>query len=169
MGIRARVHRVQRPALPTAQADQYAKNQGEGSRPERTSGDLHEVLDGGIAGGGEMGDRRVDSRHRSPLAICGARPSGSPKRNSNASGGGIDATEHRRAGHSVEQHAESRGRRVARVRRGPPGARPHRSINGATPAAPDDIEHALRLARDVTAVFGAGVLPRDTLPARKKP
>ena len=45
----------------------------------------------------------------------------------------------------------------------------HLIINGATRAAPDDLEHALRLAREVTAVFGAGVLPRDKLPARRKP
>ena len=35
-------------------------------------------------------------------------------------------------------------------------------------ATPGDVEHAVRLARDVTAVFGAGVLPRATLPARRK-
>ena len=43
----------------------------------------------------------------------------------------------------------------------------HLLINGATEAKPDDVEHAVRLARDVTAVFGAGVLPRDVPPARK--
>lgn len=37
----------------------------------------------------------------------------------------------------------------------------HLLINGATEARPDDVDHAVRLARDVTAVFGAGVLPRD--------
>lgn len=37
----------------------------------------------------------------------------------------------------------------------------HMIISGATEAQPDDVEHAVRLARDVTAVFGAGVLPRD--------
>jgi AcrR family transcriptional regulator len=36
----------------------------------------------------------------------------------------------------------------------------HMIINGATDARPDDVEHAERLAREVTAVFGAGVLPR---------
>jgi AcrR family transcriptional regulator len=36
----------------------------------------------------------------------------------------------------------------------------HMIINGATEARPADVEHAVRLARDVTAVFGAGVLPR---------
>ena len=41
----------------------------------------------------------------------------------------------------------------------------HLLINGATEAKPDDVEHAVRLARDVTAVFGAGVLPA-TLPRR---
>ena len=38
----------------------------------------------------------------------------------------------------------------------------HMIINGATDARPGDVAHAERLARDVTAVFGAGVLPRDT-------
>jgi AcrR family transcriptional regulator len=37
----------------------------------------------------------------------------------------------------------------------------HLIINGATEARSTDVEHAVRLARDVTAVFGAGVLPRD--------
>jgi AcrR family transcriptional regulator len=37
----------------------------------------------------------------------------------------------------------------------------HMIINGATDAGPGDVEHAERLARDVTAVFGAGVLPRE--------
>jgi AcrR family transcriptional regulator len=37
----------------------------------------------------------------------------------------------------------------------------HMIINGATAVRPDDVEHAVRLAREVTAVFGAGVLPRD--------
>jgi AcrR family transcriptional regulator len=36
----------------------------------------------------------------------------------------------------------------------------HLVINGATEAKPGDVAHALRLARDVTAVFGAGLLPR---------
>jgi AcrR family transcriptional regulator len=36
----------------------------------------------------------------------------------------------------------------------------HLIINGATQARPDDVEQAVQLARDVTAVFGAGVLPR---------
>lgn len=44
----------------------------------------------------------------------------------------------------------------------------HLIINGATEATPGDVEHAVRLARDVTAVFGAGVLPRATLPPRRK-
>jgi AcrR family transcriptional regulator len=43
----------------------------------------------------------------------------------------------------------------------------HLLINGATPARPGDVEHAVRLARDVTAVFGMGVLPRDTPKARR--
>ena len=43
----------------------------------------------------------------------------------------------------------------------------HLIINGSTRAAPNDVEHAIRLAREVTAVLGAGVLPRDTLPARR--
>ena len=38
----------------------------------------------------------------------------------------------------------------------------HMIINGATDARPGDVAHAERLARDVTAIFGAGVLPRDT-------
>ena len=37
----------------------------------------------------------------------------------------------------------------------------HMIINGATEVRPDDVEHAVTLARDVTAVFGAGVLPRN--------
>ncbi|MFL5304648.1 MAG: TetR/AcrR family transcriptional regulator [Polyangia bacterium] len=37
----------------------------------------------------------------------------------------------------------------------------HMIINGATDARPGDVAHAERLARDVTAIFGAGVLPRD--------
>jgi AcrR family transcriptional regulator len=37
----------------------------------------------------------------------------------------------------------------------------HMIINGATEARPGDVEYAVQLARDVTAVFGAGVLPRD--------
>lgn len=42
----------------------------------------------------------------------------------------------------------------------------HLLINGATEAKPGDVDHALRLARDVTAVFGAGVLPRP--PAERR-
>jgi len=37
----------------------------------------------------------------------------------------------------------------------------HMIISGATEVRPGDVEHAVRIARDVTAVFGAGVLPRD--------
>lgn len=37
----------------------------------------------------------------------------------------------------------------------------HMIINGATEARPGDVEHAVQLARDVTGIFGAGVLPRD--------
>ena len=37
----------------------------------------------------------------------------------------------------------------------------HMIINGATEVRPGDVEHAVQIARDVTAVFGAGVLPRD--------
>ncbi len=37
----------------------------------------------------------------------------------------------------------------------------HMIVNGATEARPDDVEHAERLAREVTAVFGVGVLPRS--------
>ncbi|HXJ19276.1 MAG TPA: TetR/AcrR family transcriptional regulator [Polyangia bacterium] len=33
-------------------------------------------------------------------------------------------------------------------------------IDGATPVKPGDVEHAARVAREVTAVFGVGVLPR---------
>jgi AcrR family transcriptional regulator len=40
-------------------------------------------------------------------------------------------------------------------------------IAGATEAKPNDVEHALRLARDVTAVFGAGLLPREPVPPRR--
>ena len=36
----------------------------------------------------------------------------------------------------------------------------HMIVNGATDARPGDVEHAERLAREVTAVFGVGVLPR---------
>jgi AcrR family transcriptional regulator len=36
----------------------------------------------------------------------------------------------------------------------------HMIISGATDARPGDVEHAERLAREVTAVFGVGVLPR---------
>jgi len=43
----------------------------------------------------------------------------------------------------------------------------HLIINGSTRAAPDDVDHAVRLAREVTSVFGTGVLPRAALPARK--
>jgi AcrR family transcriptional regulator len=43
----------------------------------------------------------------------------------------------------------------------------HLLINGATDAQPGDVEHAVRLARDVTAVFGVGVLPRDVPKARR--
>jgi AcrR family transcriptional regulator len=42
----------------------------------------------------------------------------------------------------------------------------HLVINGATEAKPTDVDHALRLARDVTAVFGAGLLPRSRSPRR---
>ena len=38
----------------------------------------------------------------------------------------------------------------------------HMIINGATDVRPGDVAHAERLARDVTAIFGAGVLPRGT-------
>lgn len=40
----------------------------------------------------------------------------------------------------------------------------HLVINGATEAKPTDVDHALRLARDVTAVLGAGLLPRAAPP-----
>ena len=43
----------------------------------------------------------------------------------------------------------------------------HLIINGATEATPGDVEHAVRLARDVTAVFGAGVFPRYTAGAKE--
>jgi len=43
----------------------------------------------------------------------------------------------------------------------------HLLINGATEAQPGDVEHAVRLARDVTAVFGVGVLPRDAAKPRR--
>jgi AcrR family transcriptional regulator len=43
----------------------------------------------------------------------------------------------------------------------------HLLINGATEAQPGDVEHAVRLARDVTAVFGAGVLPREAPKVRR--
>jgi AcrR family transcriptional regulator len=36
----------------------------------------------------------------------------------------------------------------------------HMIIDGATDARPGDVAHAERLARDVTAIFGVGVLPR---------
>jgi AcrR family transcriptional regulator len=36
----------------------------------------------------------------------------------------------------------------------------HLIVDGATPVRPGDVEHAARLARDVTAVFGLGALPR---------
>src|SRR6185312_6849367 len=36
----------------------------------------------------------------------------------------------------------------------------HLIIDGATPVAAGDVEHAARVARDVTAVLGLGVLPR---------
>lgn len=38
----------------------------------------------------------------------------------------------------------------------------HLIIDGATPVKPGDVEHAARLARDVTAVFGLGALPRSS-------
>lgn len=38
----------------------------------------------------------------------------------------------------------------------------HMIINGATDAGPGDVEHAERLAREVTGVFGVGVLPRSS-------
>ena len=37
----------------------------------------------------------------------------------------------------------------------------HMIISGATDVRPGDVEHAVKIAREVTAVFGAGVLPRD--------
>jgi len=43
----------------------------------------------------------------------------------------------------------------------------HLLINGATEAKAGDVEHAVQLARDVTAVFGVGVLPRDAPKARR--
>jgi len=43
----------------------------------------------------------------------------------------------------------------------------HMIINGATEARPDDVEHAVGLARDVTAIFGTGVLPRESASPRK--
>ena len=43
----------------------------------------------------------------------------------------------------------------------------HLLINGATEAKPGDVDHAVRLARGVTAVFGVGVLPRDAPKARR--
>jgi AcrR family transcriptional regulator len=44
----------------------------------------------------------------------------------------------------------------------------HMIINGATEARPDDVEHAVRLAGEVTAVFGAGVLPREGSRGRRR-
>ncbi len=40
----------------------------------------------------------------------------------------------------------------------------HLIIAGATPVKPGDVEHAARVARDVTAVMGLGVLPRPPAP-----
>lgn len=37
----------------------------------------------------------------------------------------------------------------------------HLIIRGATEAKSADAEHAMQLAREVTAIFGAGLLPRD--------
>ena len=45
----------------------------------------------------------------------------------------------------------------------------HLIINGPTEATPGHVEHACPvLARDVTAVFGAGVLPRANTPGPKE-
>jgi hypothetical protein len=42
----------------------------------------------------------------------------------------------------------------------------HLIIQGATEVKPGDVGHAVRLAREVTAVLGAGLLPRETQPKR---
>lgn len=44
----------------------------------------------------------------------------------------------------------------------------HMIINGATEVRPDDIQHAVTLARDVTAVLGIGVLPRTPEQSRAR-
>lgn len=37
----------------------------------------------------------------------------------------------------------------------------HLIIDGATPVKPGDVEHAARIARELTAVLGVGVLPKS--------
>jgi AcrR family transcriptional regulator len=44
----------------------------------------------------------------------------------------------------------------------------HLLINGATDGRPGDVEHAARLAQEVTGVFGVGLLPRPPPPARRR-
>ena len=44
----------------------------------------------------------------------------------------------------------------------------HLIIQGETEVKPGDVAHAVRLARDVTAVLGAGLLPREPQPLKRR-
>ena len=44
----------------------------------------------------------------------------------------------------------------------------HLIIQGETDVKPGDVAHAVRVAREVTAVLGAGLLPREAQPKRRR-